>query len=76
MTFIETVTEPTYTVFLSPDTMAYADFGIRALCSDGQTESPDMALASQVKTGPALMLVLLLGSGFLAFFFARRRYLS
>ncbi len=74
MTLIQNTKDSSYVIYLSSGSIAYSDFGVKALCADGKTESPDATLASKVQTGPALLLFLAIISGLIALFITRRDY--
>jgi hypothetical protein len=74
MLLVENVKTPMYTIYLAPGAVTYNDFWVRALCGDGKTESPDVALATKVQTGPGLIIFLVLFSGLVALFITKREY--
>lgn len=69
---ITSVTEPSYTLFLSQGAITYDDFAIKAVCADG-TESSDYSGASKVQTGPGLIAFIVIISGIVSAMILRRR---
>lgn len=70
---IENVTINQYTLYISSGALIYNDFAIKALC-DAKTESSVPAIASQVKTGPGILSILVIVSALLSIFFVRRKH--
>ncbi len=64
---------PQYTVYVAPGSVTYADFWIKAVCSDGQVESADYAEATHVQTGPEAVLILVFFASFVALVISRKR---
>jgi hypothetical protein len=71
---VENVKTPTYTVYIAADTVKYDDYGVKALCTDGKTESADYAKATKVKTGPEMILLMIFGSFLLAFALMNKKF--
>ncbi len=70
---IENVKEAKYVIHLAKDAVKYDDFAVKAVCSDGETESADYAEVTKVQTGPAQILVLLALALSMGYFVTRRK---
>lgn len=56
---IENVKTNTYTLHVAKDTLKYDDFAVKGVCNNGEGESADYAEATNVKTGPMGILIIL-----------------
>jgi len=66
------VKDPSYTLYLSQGAITYDNFGVKATCGEN-TESQDFSGASKVQTGPGMVALVVIISGFVAAMVLRRR---
>lgn len=71
---IENVPTNSYTINIAKDAVKYDDFAVKGVCNSGEGESANYTEATNVKTGPAEILVILGLSALIAFFVTRRKF--
>jgi hypothetical protein len=71
---VENVKTNQYVIHLAKDSVKYEDFAVKAVCSDGTTESADYANATHVQTGPAQVIVFLALALGIGYFVTRRKF--
>lgn len=71
---IENVKTNSYTIYVAKDAVKYDDFAVKGVCGQNEGESADYTEATNVKTGPAQLLILLGLSILVGFFVTRRKF--
>lgn len=64
--------EANYTLYLSPGTVTYENFVIKALCDDS-TESKEYSSMSRVQSGPGMVAIIVIISAIFGALLMRRR---
>lgn len=73
-TLIENVPTNSYTINIAKDAVKYDDFAVKGVCGQNEGESADYTEATNVKTGPTQILILLALSILIGFFVTRRKF--
>jgi hypothetical protein len=71
---VENVPNNSYTIHLAKDSVKYDDFAVKGVCNSGEGQSADYTEATNVKTGPTQLLILLGLSILIGFFVTRRKF--
>ncbi len=57
--FVHETKKDSYTIYVADGSVKYEEFSVKAVCSDG-TESLKFAPSTSVRTGPAMLIILVL----------------